>query len=270
MDKENSLSFCDTVFPAFNTLMWEAELGKRTGINRIFVGSYFCECYFLRYEKFSFDELGKWAALKSLKVSFVIPIVREPDLEKAKDVVRRALACGFIDEVIVNDVGMLDYVSREYDVKIFLGRLFFKNTRDSRGPFPRTGDGINFYSSVYNQLLKDYAFAGIEADAAALDMDFEGMPEDMVLGLHEDLTYLTTGRMCAFAAAGLTDDRKFLPDEPCKLECVGNAVTYSLEGGIIIKAGKTCYCAARPATVHGVTRLRSITTVIGWGCDYEG
>ena len=101
-------------------------------------------------------------------------------------------------------------------------------------------------------------------------MNFEGIPDGMTLGLHEDLTYLTTGRMCAFAAAGLSDDRKFLPDEPCKLECIGNAVTYSLEGGIIIKAGKTCYCVARPATVHGATQLRSITTVTGWGCDYAG
>lgn len=261
-DRQDAVSFCDFSFPVFNWKSWEEKLGDA---KRVYIGSYFCEGLFIRYGAFDFVAFTEFLRANNAKGTLVVPICRQGELEAAKYVVSQAALHAEIDEIVVNDVGMLDYVSRDFgQKKRLLGRLFFKNTRDSRSVFPRLGEEISYYAPVYESLFKEYGFSGIEADTASLTMNFEGIPESVILGIHTPWTYMTCGRMCAFAGAGLPDDKKFVADAPCRMECMGNPVYYSHQQGLIVKSGKAVYCPALPVDINGAGCIRHIKSVTEW------
>ena len=83
---------------------------------------------------FQFDNLIKFAKDWNLKLTLVLPIFSEKDLKLAKKKIIKILqnSKSVIDEVTVNDFGMLTYIQSKFDKKVNLGRLFFKDPRDVR------------------------------------------------------------------------------------------------------------------------------------------
>lgn len=61
-------------------------------------------------------------------MTLVIPVFSEKDLEKGKKLLTELMDTygDLIDEITVNDIGMLAYVKKLFDKKINLGRLFLK------------------------------------------------------------------------------------------------------------------------------------------------
>lgn len=261
-DRQKAVSFCDTFFPHFDEKRWEKYVGD---VSRVYIGSYFCEGLFLKLSGFSFDGFTRFLEERKAKGTLVVPICRQASLGAAKDVIHLAEKYAIIDEIVVNDVGMLAFIRNSFPAKkVHLGRMFLKNTRDSRSIFPRLGDATSYYSPIYKSLFDEFGFDGIEADTVALEMNFGGVPESVVLGMHTSWTYMTVGRMCAFAGAGHPDKEKFIPDISCRMECMGNPVFYSHQQGTIVKSGKTVYCPALPVDITGVADIREIVTVTEW------
>ena len=120
---------------------------------RVYVGSYFCENYFLSLSDGFFDSLQEFCLHYDLASTLVIPIFGQAFIKRgqarALDVLDRY--CELFDEVIVNDVASFfdleAWLSNRADAagvasnvfanherlpKLGLGRLFCKEARDAR------------------------------------------------------------------------------------------------------------------------------------------
>lgn len=195
-------------------------------ITRFYIGSYFCQKFFLKGCRE--DALAELIALLNIKsVTLVIPVVSQQDLGGAKKAIKRALANKElrIDEITVNDFGMLYYIASTYsDIPLNLGRLFFKDARDARIPDLYYGTTS---ISLLSHLEDDYPgfnIRGIEIDCCSSSIRLEGQRN---VALHTPLTYVTTGNICKFASIHKEIDQKFRPNSECKMECLTNAEQYN-------------------------------------------
>ena len=82
------------------------------------------------------NKLFYYAKHNNMKLTLVIPVFSEKDINISKKVISEIISSSeeIIDEVTVNDLGMLFYIKEKFNIKINLGRLFFKEPRDLRVP----------------------------------------------------------------------------------------------------------------------------------------
>lgn len=189
-------------------------------ISRVYLGSAFCSQYFLRILP-SIKKLLEYFSHRDIPVTLTLPIFSQKDLKTAKEEISLLLNENpIIDEITVNDLGMLSYLENETERKINLGRLFFKDPRDIRV----TGhyDHVQTHPNTFSY-LSDYGnIAGVEVDQISRDINFSQLPESIKnLALHIPYTYMTTGNICKFASIGKADEKKFRPNDNCSLQCQG-------------------------------------------------
>lgn len=183
-------------------------------VDRIYLGSNFCSQFFLNTSS-SWDSIFDYAKNNNISVTLTLPIFSQKDLNRAKIRIGELLENDEIDEVTVNDFGNLKYIKENFDKKINLGRLFFKDPRDIRVP--------NYFNSEITpawltQLDQIDDISGIELDMATQKIK---LPEtvDPIISVHYPYTYMTTGNICKFASISKPLEKKFRPNDSCKLEC---------------------------------------------------
>ena len=124
--------------------------------SRIYLGSYYCDHYFLQTSVSRYTDVICFAREREIKITLVIPPLFETNLEKGISLAEKLISEGrdLIDEVTINDWGMLQYFSKVSNVKINMGRLLQKDNRD-----PRYIDFFNeththrCFSGFYKQML---------------------------------------------------------------------------------------------------------------------
>lgn len=225
----------------------EAMLQKK--INRIYFGSYFCDLYFLKFK--AYYELIQYCKSKNIQITLVLPVFSQNMLEIGK---KRILeVCRYaetvIDEITVNDLGMLNFISKHYNHKINLGRLFFKNPRDCRVPeYIRCEVTPGLLSELNGAFFGKYTINCVELDPTNQILNVSELAKTNIkLVLHSPYCYMTTGKICKFASIHQHIEKKFRPNVNCRMECMHITDTYSGHivptdcDPIIYRLGRTLY-----------------------------
>lgn len=215
-----------------------------TQCNRFYIGSYFCGKYCMKSMWILGDSLHGLFLEHGWKLSLVVPIPMEYERNILKSGVKRFLEAfrDTVDEVIVNDYGMLDFINTlkselKLDIRIVAGRLFSRNYRDARYEDYSESEVCLYFP----ELLRGKVQAA-EADIVSERMDFSEFPEDVDLHIHYPLTYLTYGQNCEFASTQQNDAFKFRPGLPCGTQCMaGFMKTASKDGTDFWHVGKAVF-----------------------------
>ena len=85
--------------------------------HRIYIGSYFCSRYFIYMKRFM-NKLFYYAKHNNMKLTLVIPVFSEKDINISKKVISEIISSSeeIIDEVTVNDLGMLFYIKEKFNI----------------------------------------------------------------------------------------------------------------------------------------------------------
>ncbi len=190
-------------------------------IKRIYSGSSFCSQYFMHINYW--EKLCVLCRENGWQMTLTLPVFSQKDLERAKTRMEDVLSVAeeVIDEVTVNDVGMLRYFSGHYDKKMNLGRLFFKDPRDVR--IREYAEGTmtpNLLTFGKDRLPGAGVIGGVELDEMSRQIDLGGCDlEGLSLSVHEPFCYMTTGNICKYASIPLEPEQKFRPNTGCFLQC---------------------------------------------------
>ena len=106
----------------------------RSSVERLYVGSTFCSQYFLRQPRRVWREAFALCRRLGVPATLVVPVFSQKDLAAGCERIDR-LVYGFgdvVDEITVNDVGMLAFCVERYGCSVNAGRLFSKEPRDPR------------------------------------------------------------------------------------------------------------------------------------------
>lgn len=231
------------------------EKAGRGFVARLYVGSNFCSQYFLHQPASVWREAFELCRRERIPATLVVPIVTQRDLAAA-DALIDGLFDDYgdvIDEVTVNDVGMIGHCLDRYGRPLNAGRLFFKVPRD-----PRYAELFDVRHAVgvpplVTELFRHGEVCGVELDPthAALDLSvLRGFAPHLEVGVHMPYGYLSTGAICELASIGRPVSGKFRPNAPCSLECMRCAIGYELPyGARLLKWGRTVYFPNHGCTV---------------------
>lgn len=220
-----------------------AKIKEKMSFERIYMGSYFCDEFFLRTD---YDNLIKLVQEinKNIRITLVLPIFCEKNLNSGKDLMDRLLQDygSVVDEITVNDYGMLTYIRDNFNLKLNMGRLFFKDYRDPRYPeyFEDTWKPKGFNALLKHNIEK-FGIHEIEIDITHKSVDLSENP-GCVVGLHTPYTYMTTGKICEYASMYRPVQKKFRPNISCERECLNAFIRYNLDDGRTwVRVGRTIY-----------------------------
>ena len=198
-------------------------------IKRIYLGSYFCDRFFLNFK--GYHDLLQYCKVKKIHATLVVPVFSQNTLCKGKKRISEICECleGVIDEVTVNDLGMLCHIKNLNKYRVNLGRLFFKNPRDCR--VPEYTDSIispGFLSKLNQEIWKKQLINCIELDPTNRILDVSEIKSlDVEIALHSPFCYMTAGKICKFASIHKDIDKKFRPNVNCQMECMSISDTYT-------------------------------------------
>lgn len=236
---------------------------------RIYIGSSFCGQYFLHLSDKLLEELIKECQQRDIKVTLVLPIFTEKNLKKGKDKIHKLLTQfnNIIDEVTVNDYGMLIYMNQTYpEMKLNMGRLFMKDYRE-----PRYEEYFNQalrpkgFTNYLKDIVKRYKINEIEFDPTHREIDFSEKPEEVTIGIYAPYAYITVGQICQIGGISKPLEKKFRPNEPCSLECYKHRMQYFLgDSRDWRRIGRAVYFENRNPEIIGISNIREIYAPLDW------
>ena len=215
---------------------------KGTESNRFYVGSYFCEKYFLKSVMRARNEIFRFALEQHCGITLVVPLPSDRWAARMKEILREViLQEPSIEEVVVNDFATLSFleelrITSGHSFHITAGRLFFKNYRDPRYEEQQQGKTISFFPQT---LLGKVDAA--ELDICSVEMDVTSIPEKIELHFHYPFTYVTCTHYCEFSSGGLPDTEKFRTGTRCGLKCMESVIRTDADGAVLLHLGKAVY-----------------------------
>jgi hypothetical protein len=201
-------------------------------LSRIIIGSYFCSRFLLHIDDAYMRSIINYCITNVVDISLVVPVFAENLLESGEKKIMSLCdsANNRIDEICVNDYGMLNWVADKLEYPIALGRLFIKDMRDPRYPDLRTAlsKPLAFNRHLVDLIAK-YKITSIEVDPIYKEIDCSIFPEELEIAIHTPYSYMTCGQICPFASIPYNFDHKFRPNLPCHLECLQNHMIYAFD-----------------------------------------
>lgn len=275
MEQISCLNFCDIM----NYLNQEEETieaiikktAKKAGfehVERIYIGSYFCAQYFLHMDDILFDDIVTQAKNMKIQVTLVIPVIPQKDLntvlKKLEGYSEYFEDC--LDEITVNDYGMLAYIHENYEVRLNMGRLFMKDYRDPRYPaYFKTVLKPKIFTKYLIRLIEQYQIDGMEFDLTHVSINFENKPKGIVIGVHTPFCYMTVGQICEYASINKQIEKKFRPNQSCAKECQETIIRYDMQDcREWIRVGRAIYFDNRDCEIEGVSKYREIYFPVEW------
>lgn len=232
--------------------------------HRIYIGTSFCGQYFLNIKEDQILGVMGFCKKQGIKVSLVLPIFTQKNLEKGKKKIKtfEAFFVKEIDEIVVNDYGMLRYIHETYgkQINLVMGRLFMKDYREVRyQDYFNTRYQPKIFGQYIEKLVKQYEIKGMLFDATHKEIDFSHKPQGITIGVYEPYTYMTVGQICEIGSRHLPIEKKFRPNGPCQQECTEEHLHYFMEDGRKwLRVGKAVYFENRNFSVVGLENLRRI------------
>ena len=276
MQKVECISLCEImehvyeIEPHFYRIIENvSRVAGHTKCERIYIGSAFCGQYFLHLSEKLIEELMTECRKQDIKVTLVLPIFTEKHLKAGKEKLAKLLTHfnEQIDEVTVNDYGMLLYVRDSYqDIGLNMGRLFMKDYRE-----PRYEEYFNQvlkpkgFTNDLKKIVKQYQVKGIEFDPTHKIIDFSEKPEEIEISIYAPYAYITVGQICEVGGISKSIEKKFRPNEPCKTECYKYRMKYFLEDDRDWRRiGRAIYFENRKPKLIGATKVREIYAPLDW------
>lgn len=197
-------------------------------------------CEFCEYQLPEPAQLRAWLRLcdeSQLDPVFVTSVVSDVGIWKIRECLRTLTAARTKIPVVVNDLGVLRMIRREFpEVPVIAGRILDKTSHDSRG-----GED-DFYSYYGEDGLRYAKTPGIQSGYSAAVLrafeidrfEFDLPKTGLSLPDHKDAYslywpyhYLTTGRVCLFRSFSRDPEHKFLVDgSGCPRQCTDMEVEY--------------------------------------------
>ena len=217
---------------------------KGKDIDEIFIGSYFCEKYFLHLTKDIVVKIMDLCRTIGCKFSLVVPMSSEKDLQRVKDniaTIVQVLSTN-VSSIVVNDFGMMEYIARKYAYPIVFGRLLYKQLRDSRyETLKDENPPYEICSQQLHNLIKEYPIKAFELDAVGKNAIIHNSFGYEVYA-HSPMVYMSTGMVCEYASAGLSNTDKFRPNVSCAHQCSRYCTEYvGANNKHFYKFGRTIY-----------------------------
>jgi hypothetical protein len=243
------------------------QLIKESGysaFHRLYIGSSFCDQYLLTMTKEMIADIRQLCDKLQLKLTLVLPLVTQKNLllvkEQIQEVVLIIRDC--LDEITVNDFGMLVYIHKNYKQNINLGRLFMKDYRDKRyEEYFKTTLRPKIINQVMIGYMKQYKVSGIEFDLTHQVIDLIQVPKDLTIGFHYPYCYQTVGHICEVGSINVETAYKFRPSQPCHQECEEQLLVYDTkEGGRYYKRGRAVYFENSDCEISNCDEIRLIYT----------
>lgn len=231
------------------------QAAGRRSVRRLYIGSNFCSQYFLRQPDQVWREAFSLCRREGIPATLVVPVFSQKDLAEACHRIDELVGAnrGVVDEITVNDVGMVAYCLDRYGLPLNAGRLFSKEPRDPRYAElfeERHAVGV---PALVTELFRQGELQGLELDPThvALDLsELRGYMPHLEVGVHMPYCYMSTGSICELAGIGRPVREKFRPNAPCKLECARCAIGYGLPyGARLLKFGRAVYFPNHGCTV---------------------
>ncbi len=258
------LSFCEIELCCFSSgynfeRIFDLAL-KNSGfetVSRIYIGSNFCSQYFLHINPRIIFDWVEYCKLKGINVTLCLPIFTQKDLQKAKEyiaVYSQKFNNG-IDEITVNDYGMLNYIEKTYNqMKINIGRLLNKDTRDVRYDDYYHQEFTPALLSLDNNLRDKINYYELDATHSTLNI-----PEGKKVSLYTPYCYVTVGQMCEYASIDLPIEKKFRPNSQCSANCTKVFTEYH-DGSqhSFYKIGRAVFTKNERINIKGINSYRSI------------
>lgn len=191
-------------------------------VDRIYIGSYYCSNYFLKQSDTKFKRIINTAKKNNYKITLVIPPLFPKDISEVEKKIKTLLEYGVavIDEVTINDFGMLVVRDLFKGKKINLGRLLQKDNRD-----PRYEDYYNeihtfrTFSEFYREFYKKNYIHGVEVDCTNKVIDIPNDVPELEIGVHVPFCYISLGSICEFASMDKEKRNRFVFADSCKMGC---------------------------------------------------
>ncbi len=249
------------------------ELADFEKCERIYIGSYFCGQYFLNLPNKIIENVRTFCEAENVKITLVIPTFSEKNLDRGKDKIDDMVSYlkEVLDEVTINDYGMLEYMAKQYKLKCNMGRLFMKDYRDLRYPeYFNTTLHPKIFTSYFNELIKEYDINSIEIDPTHKTINLETCPQKetasletcpqgLVVGVHGPYCYMTVGQICEFGSIHKEIDKKFRPNGVCQGECNSHVIRYKFnDGHEWLRVGRAVYFENSQCEIEGISSIRNI------------
>ena len=247
----NCISFCEllhiftgNVERDSETLLVAKKRAGFTNYDRLYLGSNFCSRYFIKYAETALDSVAKTVDSEcgALKVTLCVPVFSQLYLEEGKKVILKLLNAysNLIDEITVNDFGMLEFASKLNNVKLNVGRMMNKDTRDIRyAEYFNVARKPEVFT-LTNSVLKNYDINFYEHDVTNRVIDILNVKENV--SIYYPYAFATVGNICEYAGVSLPIEKKFRSNYYCAYDCVRFVNEYRNDyGNEYIKVGKTSY-----------------------------
>ena len=295
------INICETADPWASADALEARMAatcQQAGFphcERLYVGSYFCENYFLGLSDVFHESIRTLAERYDLGATLVVPIFGQAFLERAERRLRDAIVrfSDVYDEIVFNDVACFTDVARWFSEttpppgwpeppyhltgngapNIGLGRLFSKELRDARYAELRESTSTPKLSAEAQACLslQQANWPGVrplvEIDPLSAIVDVSGIVQGCAaitdaqpeIAIHLPYCYATTGRNCGPASVDEPDSEKFRLGRGCAHHCLRMAQGYLTdEGARYVKHGRTYYFANPTCQIAGAESWRIV------------
>ena len=252
MNNTNAISFCELLHVLSDTPIENKKIvvaaqtsAKFNTIERLYIGSNFCSRYFIKYAKLSMQRIAnlfQFVEYSNLKITLCVPIFSESYLKVGKSIVVELLKQygNYIDEVTVNDYGMLEYIRAIANVDINIGRMMNKDTRDIRHDEYFNLSHIPTVSTLTSSVVSEYSPLFYELDITNRFIDLS--VSDLNFALYFPYCFATVGNICEYAGISVGIDKKFRANSSCNFNCTQTSIDYENPyGDKYLKIGRAVY-----------------------------
>lgn len=217
----------------------------KMGKGRLQIGSYLCGNYFRTL----------CAALTPSQLTesydLVLPVLAQHDLTLLDDARTQELING-ASALVVNDPGMLRRYGSRFKVR--LGRLFFRTYRDHRYPHYEENDsGEDKMRTLVSALRAvNCRFYAVERETVGISLP-PPAADDPLSYYHLPYRLISGIRICEYASMEKVIEKKFIPDDTCRLQCLRYHVSYEDKAfsNAYIKWGRGLYDLSPKSAAHG-------------------
>lgn len=212
-------------------------------IERIYVGSYFCDRFFLSLNRPFYECIMAFCREYSLGLTLVVPVFGQSTLKAGRKRLETLLTLqdeyGFlIDEAVANDPAMALYLSEVSDqratgdktsapLRLSLGRMMAKSPRDPRySVMEESAQPFALDATNATSLVNRFGYELAECDPTTPLVDAAPLRGVLPLALHLPHCFMTTGHICHPASTNRPLEQKFRADAPCHQECLSGVQVY--------------------------------------------
>lgn len=250
MKNSHACSFCDCM----EKLICENYTLPDTA-EYIYIGSYFCDRYFLNTPEETWRVCLYHINNMSRKAVLVIPIPGQNLLKNILDKVEKLVDTGNISELVVNDPGMLRWCGKMFpEMDIWSGRLMSKEIRDPRY-------NMEFQIPDRYELCRDGTLYGITVKGVESDPVFPlrvKLSDHCQLGVHTPYAFISASRYCEIGSIGQSLAKKFRLDTKCGRQCIDCGLIYKNRGITFYKSGRAVLTDSQASGYENKGNIRII------------